>query len=155
VYPRRNMRLRCVSGVLRSLYPQLDFTGFRYVSAMIRKLKETDSDAYKVVLAEQRSAWLARMLELLQDIETSKTLLWIRPVGGDALSQSVTQEMVDVLASHVDNIVTVSVAVPNSGGKGLTGLRKDTGWMTRAAHAEIADVISTELQALQPQKRPA
>ena len=153
VYPRRNMRLRCVSGVLRSLYPQVDFAEFRYVSAMVRKLKEVDRDAYKVVLAEQRSAWLARMLELLQDIETAKTLLWIRPEGGDVLEQSVTQEMVEVLASHVDNIVKVSVSVPENGGKGLAGLRKDTGWMTRAVHAEIAAVISTELQALQPQKK--
>ncbi len=66
-----------------------------------------------------------------------------------------TQEMVDVLASHVDNVVKVPVVVPESGGRGVTGLRKDTGWMTRVVHAEIADVISAELQALQPQKRPA
>ena len=155
VYPRRNMRLRSVSAVLRSLYPQVDFSGFRYVSAMIRKLREVDSGAYKVVLAEQRSAWLARMLELLQDIETAKTLLWIQPEGDKGLSQSVTEEMVDVLASHVDNVVKVSVAVPENGGRGLIGLRKDTGWMTRAVHAEIAAVISSELQAMQPQKRPA
>ena len=155
VYPRRNMRLRGVSAVLRSLYPQVDFSAFRYVSAMIRKLKEVDGDAYKVVLAEQRSAWLSRMLELLQDIETAKTLLWIQPEGGKGLDQSVTQEMVDVLASHVDDVVKVPVVVSKNGGRGLTGLRKDTGWMTRAVHAEIAAVISAELQALQPEKRPA
>ena len=155
VYPRRNMRLRYVSGVLRTLYPQVDFSGYRYVSAMIRKLKEVDSEAYKVVLAEQRSAWLARMLELLQDIETAKTLLWIRPEGGNNLNHSVTQEMVSVLASHVDTVLTIPVTVPENGGRGLTGLRKDTGWMTRAVHSEIAAVISAELQALQPQKRPA
>lgn len=155
VYPRRNMRLRSVSGALRSLYPQVDFSSFRYVSAMIRTLKAVDSEAYKVVLAEQRSAWLARMLELLLDIETVKTLLWIRTEGGNDLSHSVTQEMVDVLASHVDSIVTVSVDVSRNPIKGLTGLRKDTGWMTRAVHSEIARVISEDLQALQPQKRPA
>ena len=155
VYPRRNMRLRSVSAVLRSLYPQVDFSAFRYVSAMIRNLKEVDSSAYKVVLAEQRSAWLARMLELLQDIETAKTLLWIQPEGGKGLGQSVTEEMVEVLASHVDNVVKVSVAVREYGGRGLAGLRKDTGWMTRAVHAEIADAISIELQTLQSQKRPA
>jgi len=155
VYPRRNMRLRGVSGVLRSLYPQLDFSGFRYVSSMIRKLKEVDSNAYSVVLAEQRSAWLARMLELLQDIETAKTLLWIRPEGSQDLNQSVTQEMVDVLASHVDNTVKVTINASEDRGKGLNVLRKDTGWMTRAAHAEIAKIISEDLQARQPQKRPA
>jgi len=156
VYPRRNMRLRNVSAVLKSLYPQLDFSAFRYVSAMVRKLKEVDADAYKVVLAEQRSAWLARMLVLLQDIETTKTLLWIQPEGGKGLDQPVTQEMIDVLASHVDNVVKVSVAVPESGGRrGLTGLRKDTGWMTREVHAEIAAVLSADLQALQSEKRPA
>ncbi|MBL4872759.1 MAG: hypothetical protein JKY41_05035 [Rhodobacteraceae bacterium] len=155
VFPRRNMRLRSVSGALRSLYPQVDFTGFRYISAMIRKLKSVDGEAYKVVLAEQRSAWLARMLELLLDIETAKTLLWIRPEGGKDLNQSVTQEMVDVLASHVENIVTIPFDVSENRGNGLSGLRKDTGWMTRAVHADIARVISDELQALQPQKRPA
>lgn len=155
VYPRRNMRLRRVSAVLRSLYPQLDFSGFRYVTAMIRKLKEVDGEAYKVVLAEQRSAWLARMLELLLDIETAKTLLWIRPIEDDDLNPSVTQEMIDVLASHVDNVVTVSVDVSGNPGKGMISLRKDTGWMTRAVHAEVASAISAELTALQPQKRPA
>ncbi|OUS04433.1 hypothetical protein A9Q96_15945 [Rhodobacterales bacterium 52_120_T64] len=155
VYPRRNMRLRGVSAVLRSLYPQLDFADFRFVSAMIRKLKEVDGEAYEVVLAEQRSAWLARMLELLLDIETAKTLLWIRPDEDDGMNQSVTQEMIDVLASHVDTVLTVSVGESNNLGRGLAGLRKDTGWMTRAVHTKIASVISDELQALQPQKRPA
>ncbi len=155
VYPRRNMRLRCVSGVLRSLYPQLEFSEFRYVSAMIRKLKEVDSNAYKVVLAEQRSAWLARMLELLQDIETAKTLLWIRQEGSKNLNQTVTQEMVDVLTPHVDNIVTVPVDVSGNVGRSMIVARKDTGWMTRTVHAEIASVILAELQAMQSQKRPA
>ena len=155
VFPRRNMRLRGVSGVLRSLYPQVDFSKFRYVAAMNRYLKAEDSEAYKVVLAEQRSAWMARMFELLQDIETTKILLWIRPEGGSDLEHSVTQEMVDVLSSHVDNVLTIPVIVPENGGKGLTGLRKDTGWMTRGVHAKIAKAVSVELQALQPQKRPA
>ncbi|MHA1128397.1 MAG: DUF6473 family protein, partial [Alphaproteobacteria bacterium] len=75
VFPRRNMRLRGVSDTLKSLYPQLDFSGFRYVSSMLRKLQEVDAEAYQVVLTEQRSAWLARMLELLEGIEAPKLLL--------------------------------------------------------------------------------
>lgn len=155
VFPRRNMRLRNVSHAHGALYPQVDFSSFRYVSAMIRKLKEVDAEAYKVVLAEQQSAWLARMLELLQDIEAHKTLLWIKraPIAG--IDLDVTKNMVDVLFRHVDRVLTIPVAAPKDHGNRLTGFRKETGWMARDVHVGIAMAVSVELQAYQQQKRPA
>lgn len=155
VFPRRNMRLRKVSNVLKSLYPQLNFSQFRFVSAMIRALKKEDAEAYKVVLAEQRSAWLARMLELLEDIETTTVLLWIRPNDHDDLESVVTPEMVSVLRGHVDRVLEVVISVSEKTAGNLSGLRKDTGWMTREAHAKIATAISRELQVMSIEKRPA
>lgn len=155
VFPRRNMRLRGVSEALKSLYSQVDFGEFRYVAAMLRVLRATDSEAYQVVLAEQRAAWLARMLELLADIETVKILLWIRPIGDVGMAMSVTVNMVKVLETQVNNVITVPVNIPESVKKPLTGLREDTGWMTRAVHSEIATVVAVELQSYQTQKRPA
>lgn len=155
VFPRRNMRMRGVSNVLRSLYPQVDFTAFRYVSAMLATLRREDSEAYQVVLAEQRSAWLARMFELLQDIETSTILLWIRPDTRAHADNTVTQEMVDALTPHVDRSLSISVQAPRDKGRSLPGLRKDTGWMTGAVHADVARVVSAELQMRHAQKRPA
>lgn len=154
VYPRRNMRLRGVSEALRALYPQVDFTSFRYVSAMIRKLKEVDGEAYNIVLAEQQSAWMARMLELLQSIETNMVLLWIKRESVVGVDKTVTDRMVDVLSSHVDNILTIPVVASKTAGVGA-GLRKDTGWMTREVHAKTAVALSAELLTYQQQKRPA
>lgn len=148
VFPRRNMRLRKVSNVLKSLYPQLDFSQFRFVSAMIRALKSEDTEAYKVVMAEQRSAWLARMLELLEDIETTTILLWIKPRGYSDFDQVVTQEMVGVLSGHVDRVLNVEINISEKTASNLSGLRKDTEWMKREAHAKIAKAISRELQVV-------
>ncbi len=155
VYPRRNMRLRAVSEPLRALYPQVDFSSYRYVSAMIRKLKKVDAEAYSVVLAEQQSAWLARMLELFQDIETRKILLWIKREAGSGSGDAVTGRMINVLSSHVDNLVTVPIQIPVIRDNRYLGVRKDTGWMTREVHAKIAKVVSGELLSQEQQKRPA
>lgn len=155
VYPRRNMRLRGVSGTLRALYPQMDFSKFKYVSALIPELRNVNSEAYKIVLAEQQSAWMARMLELLQDVETRKILLWIKCEKNTRLDQTVTDRMVDALSSHVDSIITVRVSAPCKVGMGPAGSRKDTDWMTREVHAKVAKAVSAELLTYQQQKRPA
>lgn len=148
VFPRRNMRLRKVSNVLKCLYPQVDFTKFRYVSATLRTLKSVDAKAYKVVLAEQRAAWLARMLELLEGIETPIILLWIKPEEVEQTDQVITREMVDVLTEHVDRLLEVTIGTSNKSAGNLSRLRKDTGWMTHEAHATIAAAVARELEAL-------
>ncbi len=145
VFPRRNMRLRGVSDVLKALYPQINFDNFKYVRGMLRKLKDADSKAYDVVVAEQRSAWIARMLELLEDIETQKILLWLAP--DDTKNSLVNDEMIDVVSSHVDRLVKVSV--PDKRRVDLfNSAEKDSGWMTRSVHKQVADTVAPELVAL-------
>lgn len=142
VFPRRNMRLRGVSEALKSLYPTIDFDGFRYVNAMLRKLRETDGEAYEVVVAEQRAAWLARMLELLEDIETQKVLLWLMPKNAE--NSLVNEEMIDVVAKRADRVIRVPI--PEKRRADLFGsAAKDSGWMTRSVHAQVAETLAPEL----------
>lgn len=149
VFPRRNMRLRGVSDTLKSLYPKLDFSGFRYVSSMLRKLQEVDADAYQVVLTEQRSAWLARMLELLEDIEAPKILLWLDVDGANEMDKAVTPEMVGILTKHADSLLKITIPEQQEKDTRFGILKKDTGWMTREVHAQIALQVSDELNAMQ------
>ena len=148
VFPRRNQRLRSVSEALKSLYPQIDFTQFKYVSAMIRKLKVEDESSWKVVEAELKSAWMARMLELLEDIDSKKVLLWLKPSGNDPSNGLISEEMISVVSKKVDRIVRVDVPEKTGSRTLLGGMSKETGWMTRAIHDKVAVQLTPVLEAL-------
>ncbi|MEE9453793.1 MAG: DUF6473 family protein [Paracoccaceae bacterium] len=148
VFPRRNFRLRAVSDMLKALYPKIDFENFKYVPAMIRKIQSVDATAYKIVLAEQRSAWMARMLELLEDIETNKALLWLAPEKGYGDDCIITEEMVNVVAKKVDRVIKVEI--PNKRTKDMLfgSSKKDSFWMTRSAHETVAKAVSDEVHLM-------
>lgn len=148
VFPRRNMRLRGVSDSLCALYPETDFGKFKYVPAMIRELKSKDPSAYKIVLQEQRSSWMARMLELMEDIETTKVLLWLAPDNTSDEDATITLDMVNAVSKRVDKLIKVSVAEKRSGNMLFGGGVKDTCWMTREVHEQVASVISGHLNVM-------
>ena len=148
VFPRRNQRLRGVSEALKSLYPQIDFTQFKYVSAMIRKLKSEDESSWKVVEAELKSAWLARMLELIDDIDSKKVLLWLKPAESEMSDSMISDDMIAVIAKKVDRLVRIDVPEKSSSRTLLGGVTKDTGWMTRAVHDKVAAKVTPTLNAL-------
>lgn len=148
VFPRRNQRLRGVSEALKALYPQIDFTQYKYVSAMIRKLKTEDDSAWKVVEAELKSAWMARMLELLEEIETKKILLWLRPIKSDPMNDIISDDMISVISKKLDNVVQIEVPDKRSSKILLGGISKETGWMTRAIHEKVAAQLSPILAAM-------
>jgi Domain of unknown function (DUF6473) len=77
VFHRRNGRLKEPSDMLQLLYPTVDFSRYSYVYNMVSRLQVTDEDKFSLVEAELRMAWVARMKELLEAIETPKILLWI------------------------------------------------------------------------------
>lgn len=145
VYPRRNQRLRGVSEMLKSLYPDVDFSNFKYVPAMLRKMKTTDPVAYRIVLAEQRAAWVARMLELLEDIETKKILLWLAPENANDPDVVVTEDMIETISKHTDRVVKVTIKEKRGRDMLFGGKTKDTSWMTRGVHEMVADAISEQI----------
>ena len=147
VFPRRNTRLRGVSESLRALFPDVEFDDYKYVPALMRKLRAMDEAAFRVVVAEQKSAWVARMLELLEDIETRKVLLWLDTMDGNKRRGLVTEEMVEVLRARVDRVVRVPVAAKRGRVSGFAGGR-DPAWMTRGVHAQVATEVSEVLKEM-------
>ena len=143
VFPRRNQRIRGVSEALKSLYPKTNFDQFKYVSGMLRHLREEDASTFKIVEAEMRAAWIARMLELIEDIHTKKVILWLR---SDDTGTIVDQEMIDIVAGKVDQLVTVDITAGLH--RGFGGGSKETQWMTRKVHDTVASKLVPTIQTV-------
>ena len=145
VFPRRNMRLRGVSSALRSLFPGVVFEDFKYVSGMLRKLASEDIEAYQSVLEEQRYAWVSRMRELLNDIETRKLLLWLAPVDAAKPGCIITDEMVAAVGDQVEKVVTVRINAKSGANMAFNGAMRDSAWMTRGVHSEVSKELAEVL----------
>lgn len=77
VFKRRNARVRSVSETLRALYPEMELGDFRFAHNMLRKMHAENPNNFKVIEIELRQAWVARMRELLESIETTRVLVWM------------------------------------------------------------------------------
>ncbi len=154
VFPRRNLRLHSVSETMKQLYPDVDFGKFKYVPAMLRKLQEVDSKAYVVVEREQQSAWLSRMLELLQDIETDKLLLWLQPECTDAQCRIVSDDMMEIVGKHATRLIKVTVPIRTRRELLFGGPIKESGWMTKDVHELVAGAVINGIREIEESKRP-
>lgn len=77
VFKRRNSRIRDTSATLRALYPQMALSDFRFAHNMLRKMYHDNPNNFRVVEIELREAWVARMRDLLEEIETTRVLVWM------------------------------------------------------------------------------
>lgn len=77
VFKRRNSRVRTISDSLRAMFPDLELSEFRFAHNMLRHMHRDNPANFKVVEIELKEAWVARMRELLDEIETVRILLWI------------------------------------------------------------------------------
>lgn len=77
VFQRRNSRLRGVSKVLPLLFPDVDLEKFKFVHNMLFNLHKANPENFRAVELELREAWVARMRELLEAIETTRVLVWM------------------------------------------------------------------------------
>lgn len=65
VHPRRNDRFLRARPLLHSLFPEVDFTEFHFTNHMLGRLSECSEIRFQEVVSELRSAWSARMGDLL------------------------------------------------------------------------------------------
>lgn len=77
VHPRRNDRFLSASAMLRTIYPQVDFTEFHFTRHMLGHLQSTSEDRFEIVRTELESAWVARMRRFLNDLAVPVHLLWL------------------------------------------------------------------------------
>jgi hypothetical protein len=77
VHPRRNDRFLHASHVLRTLYPEVDFTEFHYTRHLLQTLRRVSIARYELIEQELKAAWVARMRQTLHMIPGPTVLLSI------------------------------------------------------------------------------
>jgi hypothetical protein len=84
VHPRRNDRFLRASGILRTIYRDVDFTEFHFTRHMLDHLRRLSEDRFDIVRNELRVAWMARMQRVLSQARVPVHLLWLacRPPQG-------------------------------------------------------------------------
>lgn len=117
VHPRRNDRFLTASSMMRSVFREVDFTEYNFTRHMLQDVAARASDRFSFVTGELRTAWSARMMQLLEALPGKKVLLWFSdhcpPKEAQLLPASdpwfVDKGMIDRLRDHVDGVVHVRV----------------------------------------------
>lgn len=115
VHPRRNDRFLTTSSALRLIYPEVDFSEVNFTGHLLRRLEETSSERFSIVVEELRWAWVQRMRRVVTSIRGDVELLWLsdrKPEDtADTLASCepmfVTRTMLEELAPHVSGVTEV------------------------------------------------
>ena len=163
VHPRRNDRFLRASGLLKTIYREVDFTEFHFTRHMLKALQELSPERFEVVAEELKAAWVARMQLLLRRITGKTLLLWIAdqvPGAGAApprLNREpllVDRDMIAAVSGHATAYIE-AVASPAAREAGTQGMRISALDEAVAAelpgpavHAEIARCVEPALRRL-------
>ncbi|WP_341863501.1 DUF6473 family protein [Gymnodinialimonas sp. 57CJ19] len=128
VHPRRNDRFLGASAMLRTIYPQVDFTEFHFIRHLLSHLQMESSDRFEIVRTELEIAWVARMRKFLNSLALPVHLLWLanrRPdaVGGTDLAQHplfITMKMLEVVGQDAASL-TIAAPLADDRHDGLDG----------------------------------
>jgi hypothetical protein len=164
VHPRRNDRFLRASTLMKTIFREVDFTEFHFTRHMLSVLKECSAEKFALVEEELKSAWLARMRNLIQKIDGRTVLLWItaspadaRGGIGDGLGHEplfVDAEMVAAIRSFASDSVRVSpsAAALAAGTRGMHFAPLDepvaAAMPGPGVHAEIAAALAPALKRL-------
>ena len=115
VHPRRNDRFLKASPLLQTIYREVDFTEFNFTRHMLTALREMSPEKFTLVEDELRTAWVARMQNLVRRLGGRVVLLWLsdrRPDEPDELAAGrdplyVDRKMLDLVASETLGLAEV------------------------------------------------
>ena len=122
VHPRRNDRFLKASRLLKSIYPEVDFSECHFTRHMLSMLYRVSEERFAVVRHEVQQAWLARMKVLCRRIHGNIVLLWFAdhpPLAhhDDAVDPAedkeplfITRAMLDKLSVYVSGLVEVTAS---------------------------------------------
>lgn len=163
VHPRHNDRFLMPSHELGRLYPEVDFTEYSFVRHMLGALEALSPERFRLVIAEMRDAWAARMRVFLGSIEGPTVLLRItggteaRPATGGP--GDLPPAMIATLAEEMGAVVVIAAETPGMDREGLVfGPSEVAAAGTQpapAVHALAADAIMERLPALLGRPRRA
>ena len=163
VHPRRNDRFLRASGLLQSMFPEVDFTEFHFTRHMLQTLQSVGPARFDVVVDEVRAAWVARMIELITRLPGKVMLLWLAdhaphpPGAAPDLARApflVDAEMIAAVQSHADAYLAV-VSSAEARARGVEGMafapldRLAAGLVPGPAiHREVAQALAPRLIAM-------
>jgi hypothetical protein len=163
VHPRRNDRFLRASPLLRTIFPEVDFTEFSFTRHMLGTLAQTAPEKFSMVRQELKDAWVGRMNTLTQQIDGKVVLLWLAdhapgPAGGGGMTDKdplfVDRGMIDAVSGSVSEVVEI-VATPDEIAGGLhemihAPLEQPAAeeLMGPVVHRRVAEALSPVLQAL-------
>lgn len=163
VFKRRNSRVRDTSEALQALYPDLKVSEFRFAHNMLRRMYQDDPKRFKLIEIELREAWVARMRDLLEEIETTRVLLWMSTRAPDddfGLTDTdafvthpafVSREMLEAITPMADLIIEYvpTAQVANAGfGEGVD-IEMDEPALpcpSQAMHHQAAEILADPLR---------
>lgn len=124
VFKRRNSRLLSTSESLKLLFPDMNLNEFRFAHNMARQMHRKNPANFKALELELRQAWVARMRELMDEIETTRVLLWMSersPDEDEGPNDSkafvkhpafVNRDMLETIAPMADLVIEYVPSVP-------------------------------------------
>ena len=166
VFKRRNSRVREISKMLDALYPDMSLGDFRFAHNMLRKMHQKDPKKFEVVETELRSAWVARMRELMEEIETTRVLVWMSsrapeeepkasvPESFIAAPAFVNREMLEAVAPMADVLVeyVAGHGVAHMPGDGRVFSEEQADAALRypgtTMHTQLADLLEDPLRQI-------
>lgn len=119
VHPRRNDRFLCASNMLRTIYPQVDFTEFHFTRHLLTHLRSVSEDRFGIIRTELEAAWVARMRRYLKTITAPVHLLWLSNDAPDAPDKEdmmqyplfVTSKMLEDVAEEAASLTIAACGV--------------------------------------------
>ena len=156
VHPRHNDRFLMPSHELGQLYPEVDFTEYAFVRHMLGALEALSPERFRLVVAEMRDAWAARMRVFLGGLEGPAVLLRLtggieaRPAtGGPA---DLPPAMIETLAFEAGAVIVDAAETSGMCRDGLAfGASEGAAARTQpapAVHDAAADAIMERLPEL-------
>lgn len=131
VHPRRNDRFVAPTQMLRSVFPEVDFSEFHFTKHLLQTLRSVSASRFELVQRELQCAWMARMRNLLQKAGGKTVLLWFadHPPENGKLPRSglgtdplfISKGMIEQIGAHATKIIEV---IPSRGAQkqGTSGM---------------------------------
>jgi hypothetical protein len=162
VHPRRNDRFVAPSRMLQTLFREVEFGDIHFTRHLLQVLAAADAVKFAIVADEIKTAWVARMKTLLEQLEGRTILFWmaaqVPPDRGAEMSHAgpdplfIDQAMLDELSPLATRVVEC-VTTPFAGPEAMEGMivgGDDTAAAERVpgprAHTVAADVLEPVLR---------
>jgi len=116
VHPRRNDRFVKASGLLRTVFREVDYTEFHFNRHLLGSLNEISLEKFAMVRDELKEAWVACMHSLMSRIEGRVILLWLSAHSPDDTAKTdalnsdptfVDRDMINRFSDRVSDFVEV------------------------------------------------